>query len=56
VPSGLGIANGRLIELLISLDDGSWTIIQTAPNGISCLIVGGEGWRTHLRPPDEPAV
>lgn len=55
-PSGIGVANGRLIELLVSPDGASWTIIQTAPNGISCLLVGGEGWRTRLRPPDGPAV
>jgi hypothetical protein len=56
VPSGLGVANGSLIELLSSPDGASWTIIQTTPNGISCLIVDGEGWRTRLRPPDGPAV
>ena len=55
-PNGIGVANGRLIELLTSPDGASWTIIQTAPKGISCLIVGGEGWRTLLRAPDGPAV
>jgi hypothetical protein len=56
VPSGVGVANGRLVELLTSPDGASWTIIQTAPDGISCMMIGGEGWRTLPRPPEGPAV
>ena len=57
VPIGFGVTNGRLIELLTSEDGTSWTIIQTSPNGISCMITSGEGWwAPPPRSPKEPAV
>jgi hypothetical protein len=26
-------------------DGGTWTIILSSPNGTSCLVAAGEGWR-----------
>lgn len=38
-------ADGRLIEVL-STDDGlTWTLIVSKPDGESCVIMAGEGWR-----------
>jgi hypothetical protein len=55
-PIGVGVANGRLVELLTSKDGVTWTLIITSPEGVSCLVVGGEAWR-QLRPPLKgPAV
>ncbi|MBL6957530.1 MAG: hypothetical protein ISR52_00995 [Rhodospirillales bacterium] len=43
-PISLGLAsNGGVIEVLSS-DNGTFTIIITQPNGMSCLLVSGENW------------
>ena len=44
-PVSLGLAvNGTVVEVLSS-ENGSWTIIMTAANGVSCLMATGEHWR-----------
>jgi len=41
----MGLAgNGAVIEILSS-DKGTWTIIMTAPNGVSCPLAAGDNWR-----------
>jgi hypothetical protein len=36
-------ASGRVVELFTA-KDGGWTLVQTLPNGMSCLISAGEDW------------
>ena len=44
-PVSIGLAaNGTVIEVLKSAE-GTWTIVMTQPNGISCLMAAGEGWQ-----------
>ena len=44
-PAALGLAsNGTVVELLTSAV-GSWTIIVTRPNGVSCVVASGESWQ-----------
>ena len=44
-PVAMGLtASGRVLEVVAS-DHGSWTIIVTRPNGISCGVVSGESWQ-----------
>ncbi|MCH7935674.1 MAG: hypothetical protein IH994_01115 [Proteobacteria bacterium] len=44
-PVSLGLSHdGRVVEVLKSPDD-TWTIILTAPNGVSCLLIAGNYWR-----------
>ncbi len=44
-PSAMGLAkNGTVVEVLRS-EGGSWTIIMTAPNGVSCLLATGKYWQ-----------
>jgi len=43
---------GGLVEVLTSADGGTWTILVTAPNGQSCIVSAGEGWRVVT--PQEP--
>jgi hypothetical protein len=44
-PVAVGVTStGGLIEVLSSGEDGTWTIIVTAPTGLSCLMAAGEGW------------
>ena len=43
-PKYMGLmADGRIIEILTS-KSGSWTIIVTKPNGISCGLASGSAW------------
>ena len=47
VPTAIGVTNtGGLIEVLTSAGGDTWTIILSMPDGQSCLISSGEGWRT----------
>ncbi len=43
-PVSIGLASsGAVIEVLASLS-GSFTIILTQPNGLSCVMAAGENW------------
>jgi len=45
-PIASGITNnGGLVEVLTDAKGGTWTIIVTTPQGVSCLVAAGEGWR-----------
>jgi hypothetical protein len=56
-PRALGLtSSGQVVELLVS-EKGSWTLIVTAPSGLSCLIAAGENWETMERlASNEPAA
>ena len=44
IRTGVGLAgNGGLIELYTS-EKGTFTIVLTRPNGMSCLMAVGENW------------
>ncbi len=45
-PIATGVSsNGRLIEVLSTQDGDTWTLIITSPDGNSCMIASGQGWR-----------
>lgn len=45
-PVAMGLtANGGLLEVVAS-EDGSWTIIVTTPNGLSCGVASGMSWES----------
>ncbi len=45
-PVAIGVTSGGgLVEVLSSSDGETWTIIVSTPEGVSCLITAGEGWR-----------
>ena len=45
-PVAAGVtATGGLVEVLTTGDGNTWTIIVSQPNGLSCLVAAGEGWR-----------
>lgn len=51
VPVAMGItANGGVLEVITS-KDGSWTILVTMPNGLTCGVASGKSWET-LAPPE----
>ena len=38
------VANGSVLELLVS-EGGSWSMIMTNPQGVTCLVMAGESWQ-----------
>lgn len=40
---GMEVSQG-VVELYVS-EEGSWTLLLTQPNGMSCPLAAGEGWR-----------
>ena len=45
-PIAAGVTNtGGLVEVLTDHKGDTWTIIVTTPQGMSCLVAAGEGWR-----------
>lgn len=45
-PVALGVThNGGLVEVLSTGNGTTWSIIVTTPEGMSCLVAAGEGWR-----------
>ena len=46
-PVAIGVTDkGGLVEVLTTGDGNTWTIIVSQPNGNSCMVAAGEGWRT----------
>ncbi len=46
-PIAVGVtSSGGLVEVLTTGDGKTWTIILSSPNGTSCLVAAGEGWRS----------
>ena len=37
--------DGRLIEVLSTDDGRTWTMVVSKPNGETCVMMAGEGWR-----------
>ena len=45
-PVAAGVtSSGGLVEVLTTGNGATWTIIVTTPQGMSCLVAAGEGWR-----------
>ena len=54
-PVAAGVTNtGGLVEVLTDGKGGTWTIIVTTPQGMSCLVAAGEGWRSMQQVAVEP--
>jgi hypothetical protein len=48
-PVALGVTSGgNLIEVLATGDGATWSLIITDPQGLTCLVASGEGWRTSI--------
>ena len=50
-------ANNAVVEVYASDESGSWTIIVTTPNGLSCLVASGQGFENlseELPPQGDP--
>ena len=54
-PVAIGVTNnGGLVEVLSTDNGGTWSIIVTTPNGMSCLVAAGEGWKMMEQVAVEP--
>lgn len=54
-PVAVGVTNqGGLVEVLTTADGDTWTIIVTLPDGMSCMVAAGEGWRNLKWAIEEP--
>ena len=45
-PVAIGLANNGGVLEVLSSDGGSWTIILTMPNGVSCMLATGQSWES----------
>lgn len=50
-PAAMGLAsNGSLMQVFSNRDGGSWTMVLTKPNGVSCVMAAGESWMDVPKP------
>jgi hypothetical protein len=43
-----GLSHTGAVAEIFTSPKGTWTIVATSPNGMSCLIGSGESWQTTL--------
>ena len=43
-------ANNGVVETFASTESGTWTIVITLPNGMTCLVAAGNAFETAERP------
>lgn len=56
VPAYVGVTStGSLFEVLVA-PDGTWTAFFTFPDGLTCPVATGEGWRPVPTTEDDPAA
>lgn len=55
-PQSVGLAaNNQIIEVFAS-DDGTWSVLLTRADGVTCLMASGTHFETLMRlPPGRPA-
>ena len=51
---GLGQRGSSVVELFVS-DTGTWTILVTRTNGMSCIAAAGDNWSSSLLLAGDPA-
>jgi hypothetical protein len=49
-PVSMGVTTGGGIMKVFVSPEGSWTLVVTQPNGMSCLIAAGQDWETQPQP------
>ena len=45
----IGLANSGSVVEVFSATDGSWSMIVTRPDGLTCLIAAGRNWESMSR-------
>ena len=49
-PVSMGLTTGVGIIEVFASDEGTWTMVITQPNGVSCLIAVGQDWEILSKP------
>ena len=44
--NSIGLANTGSVVEVFSATDGSWSLVVTRPDGISCLVAAGKNWES----------
>lgn len=44
--TGIGVTSQGAVLEIFSSPEGTWTILETTPDGTSCMRAAGEGWET----------
>ena len=47
-------ATTAVVEIYSSEETGTWTILMTRPDGMSCLLAAGQRWEQDVHPLDKP--
>jgi hypothetical protein len=45
-PVSMGVTVGGAVVEVFASQNGTWTLVITQPNGVSCLIAAGQDWET----------
>jgi hypothetical protein len=46
-PVAFGLqSNGNLLQVYASDVKGTWTVVSTTPNGMSCIVAAGQKWES----------
>ncbi|SDZ78049.1 hypothetical protein [Rubrimonas cliftonensis] len=54
---GAGLQNrGSVTEVFASSETGTWTILVTRPDGVSCAVAAGEAWLEDVASLETPPV
>jgi hypothetical protein len=40
-------SNGQLVEVYVS-EKGTWTVLSSAPTGLSCILAAGSSWEGQI--------
>jgi hypothetical protein len=49
------LANGRVFEVYAADESGTWTILATMPDGLSCVVASGVAYERTAVPAGAPA-
>jgi hypothetical protein len=50
-PIAFGLqSNGNLLQVYASGQQGTWTVVSTTPNGVSCIVAAGRQWESRRVP------
>ncbi len=49
-PTAMGLSHGGAMVEIFAAPQGTWSIVMTQPNGVSCLIATGLHWKPVAPP------
>ena len=56
-PVAFGLqTNGNLLQVYASEEKGTWTVVSTTPQGLSCIVAAGKRWETLPYVNKDPAA